>query len=68
MFCEEVSDILIFLIYCSLSLLPHAASIQLDLAVPGPRGWGEISSGVEVGKQEEVQTAVAQNDPAVNLT
>ena len=33
----------------------------------GPRGCGEISSGVEVGKQEEVQTPVAHNDPAVNL-
>ena len=32
-----------------------------------PRGCGEISSGVEVGKQEEVQTPVAHNDPAVNL-
>ena len=44
------------------SPLLHAASVQL-----GPRGCGEISSGVEVGKQEEVQTPVAHNDPAVNL-
>ena len=42
--------------------LLHAASVQLV-----PRGCGEISSGVEVGKQEEVQTPVAHNDPAVNL-
>ena len=42
--------------------LLRTASVPL-----GPRGCGEISSGVEVGKQEEVQTPVAHNDPAVNL-